>query len=142
MPDNVVTIRGGQQVGNHVVTFTDYVVAALTTGNAKKEWIIPFYCRIIDVIVTTEGTGGVGTDNTILDVNRNGTTIYTDQDNRPAKRPDDTGQWRYNAAGLADRGYPDIVSLLPGDVLSYDIDQINATSGATRTVVSIVCEAQ
>ena len=142
MPDNDIAIADKpNKVGWHRFNFTDYVSGALTTGNAKKEWIVPFFCKIIDIVIDSAGAG-VGTATTIFDINRNGTTLFTTQNNRPALRSIDTGYYKWTADGLTDRKPPDIVRLVPGDVLSYDIDQIQSTSGATRTIVNIMVDAQ
>ena len=139
MPDNAIAIKYENKTGQKVFVFEDYVAGALTAAATKKEWVVPFYARIVDVVVDSEGAG-VGTANTIIDVNRNGTTIYTTQNNRPTLRSNDTGDYKWTADGLSDRLKPDITRLVPGDILSYDVDQIQATSGNTRTLVAIILE--
>jgi len=68
-----------------------------------------------------------GTD-AIFDVNRNGTSIYTTQANRPTipATANDSG------AGIA----PDITTLAAGDYLTIDLDQIgNILPGTDGTIV-------
>ena len=115
--------------GPQVITFSHYIAAALTTGAAKWEWICPFYATIRDVICDSETTGSGGTSD-IVDVNKNGTTIYTTQDNRPTLLSGDTGMFT--------RGNPGVTALNPGDVLSFDIDQV-ASTGSARFKISIIC---
>ena len=64
--------------------------AATTTGTYKWEWPILCFARIADVICNAETIGVDGTS-TIIDVNVNGTTIYTTQDNRPTLLLAETG---------------------------------------------------
>ena len=139
MPDNAIAIKYENKTGNKVFVFEHYTSGALTAAATKKEWIVPFYARIVDVVVDSAGAG-VGTNPTIIDVNRNGTTIFTDQDNRPTLRSNNTGYYLNGADGFSERLKPDITRLVPGDILSYDVDQIQATSGNTRTTVAIILE--
>jgi len=63
----------------------------------------------------------------IVDVNKNGTTIYTTQANRPSIA---SGSNTITAA-------PDITSLSAGDYLTVDIDQVGSGSAGADLVVSI-----
>lgn len=64
----------------------------------------------------------------IVDVNKNGTTLFSTQGNRPTV-----------AIGANDSGAgttPDITSLLAGDYVTFDIDQVGSTfPGADLVVV-------
>ena len=139
MPDTEISPRISTKIGRKQHVFEHFTSGALTAAANKYEWIVPFYCSIVDVMVDSEGAG-VGTNTTIIDVNRNGTTIFTDQTNRPTLRPNDTGFYDRQADGIEPRKAPAIIRLVPGDVLSYDVDQIQSTSGNTRTKVAIVVE--
>jgi hypothetical protein len=76
------------------------------------------------------GTAPAGA-NIIVDVNKNGTTIYTTQGNRP------TVADGANAGGPGTA--PDIATLVAGDYLTVDIDQVGSgTAGADLTVAVIV----
>jgi len=66
-------------------------------------------------------------NNTIIDVNKNGVTIFTNQANRPSLAHDDGDQ-------IAKSGAPDITATAEGDLLTVDIDGI-ATGAALLTVV-------
>lgn len=66
----------------------------------------------------------------LVDVNKNGTTIYTTQSNRPTI-----------AAGANSGGpgaTPDVTALVAGDYLTIDIDQIGTTVAGSDLVVSII----
>lgn len=129
MTDFPVTVRVPRGVAVH--TFEDFSNAAITTGAAKREWIVTFYGRIVDVICDSETAGSGGTSD-IIDVNLNGTTIYTTQANRPTLLVGNTGMFTESSE-------PDAaLTVVPGDILSYDIDQI-ATTGSARFKISIVC---
>jgi len=63
-----------------------------------------------------------------FDVNRNGTTIFTTQANRP-----EIAISAFVSAALA---VPNVTTLAAGDVLTVDVDQIGSTiAGADATVV-------
>ena len=69
---------------------------------------------------------------TIVDVNVDGTTIFTTSANRP-----ELG----NSETYAVSGTPDIVELVPGNVLSIDIDQIaTGADGLTIVLTELVNE--
>ena len=109
--------------------FHHYNAAAITAGTVKCEWIVPFDCRILDVICDSE-TASVGGTSDIIDVNVNGTTIYTTQANRPTALSTNTGMF-------TEAGEPEVTRLKAGDVLSYDVDQVCAT-GSARFKIAIV----
>ena len=72
---------------------------------------------------------------TIVDVNLNGVTIFTNQDNRPTMA--------YDESGDVIIAFPDVINVYEGDILSFDIDQISTgadtlTAGAkVRNIVPI-----
>lgn len=126
MADAAIEPRGNYGQGIHV--FEHYSAGALTAATLKYEWIVPFNCSIIDVLADSEGANG-GTDDDILDVNRNGTTIFGTQANRPTLTADDTGAFTV--------GKWSVTELRAGDVLSYDVDAVGAT-GSTRFKLAVV----
>lgn len=129
MTDFAITSRVTR--ADHVdMVLEHYTNAAITTGNQKKEWVIPFYYRILDVIVDSETAGQTGGTSDIIDVNINGTTVYTTQANRPTLLLADTGMW-------TETGEPEVNTGGPGDIISYDIDQI-CTTGSARVKVTIL----
>ena len=94
-------------------TLTDYSNGAVTAGTNKQEWVLTHGGRILAVICHAGGAG-VGAGSTIIDVNLDGTTIYTTQANRPTLATASTGEF-------AD-GMPDVQTARPGQVLAYDVD--------------------
>jgi hypothetical protein len=66
----------------------------------------------------------------LVDVNKNGTTIFTTQGNRPSIAAGG------NASSAA---VPDVTSLAAGDFLTVDVDQIGSTvAGSDLTVIVTV----
>ena len=68
--------------------------------------------------------------NTIVDIHLNGTTIFTTQGNRPSLAYND-------ADHVAVSGAPELTSLVTGDVLTMDIDQVAVGSSGLTVVVSL-----
>lgn len=75
------------------------------------------------------GTAPVGAS-LIIDVKKNGTTIYTTQANRPTIA---SGQ---NAGGPG--ATPDVTALAAGDYLTVDIAQIGSTTAGADLTVAVV----
>jgi hypothetical protein len=63
------------------------------------------------------GTGS----GTIIDIHKNGTTIWTTQANRP------TLLWN-DADGATSAPLPDVLNVVTGDLLSWDIDQVDTVT--------------
>lgn len=118
--------------GGQIIVFHDYARGDETAATTKKEWMITFAGTIVEVICDA-ATAPAGSTS-IIDVNINGTTIYTTQANRPILPADDTGQYTQLLN-------PEITALRPGDILSYDVDQIGSGTAATRFMISIICRA-
>ena len=128
MVDTAITIKvpHGNQL-NRVLHY--YSNAALTASTSIREWVIPAYYRILQVIVDSETTNiGAGVDR--IDVNVNGTSIYSATADKPYLTPGDTGQWKSSDNYVTQ-------DLVPGDVVSFDVDNI-ATTGSARVKVNIV----
>src|SRR3990167_1098156 len=108
MTANAVTSRAlfGETIEE---TLRDSLTAAITTGNAKKSWTMPFTGFIIDVICRI-GTAGSGGTSDIIDVNKNDTTIYTTQANRPTSLVGDTGMF-------SEAAEPEITEFVAGDII-------------------------
>jgi len=65
----------------------------------------------------------------IFDVNKNGTTIFTTQANRPTI-PDGASE----AGALS---VPDIVAIAAGDVITVDVDQVGSTIAGASAVLTM-----
>ena len=76
-------------------------------------------------------TAPTGT-NLIVDINKNGSTIFTTQANRPTIS---AGQNKGNSSPA-----PDITSLVEGDVVTLDIDQIGSGTAGSDLTVLVKCK--
>lgn len=129
MADNDENPRKRQGFGTFVLYH--FILASATAATSKFEWVIPCYGRIVDVIVSA--ATAPTSSSSIVDVNIDGTTIYTTQGNRPTLIADDTGQY-------TEAGEPEITNLVPGNVVSYDIDQIGSGTAETRVSIAITIQ--
>ena len=124
MTDIAITtggIREGRQ-GTGLLYLEFYQLAAITAVTLK-EWIVPHAGRIVDVVCDSE-VANSGEASDIIDVHKNGTTIYTTQANRPTLPVNDTGLF-------TEAGEPEITTVRAGDVLLMACDQI-ATTGSQQ----------
>jgi hypothetical protein len=92
-------------------------------------WIVPRALVIEKVYIYCKTTGSVSS--TIVDINKNGTTIFTTQANRPDLAFDDGDK-------KAESGAPDVTALVEGDIVSIDVDQI--ATGAADLSAIIICK--
>lgn len=140
----------------------DFVSGQISTGNNKKEWLCGGYYQILDILIDSD-TGSVGHNNDIIDININGTSIFSNEgaastqggspepDYRPFILPGDTGVWKNHrrigygytgATALSDPNSKGIVSgipcLRPGDIVSYDVDQVGSGNGSAGVKICIV----
>lgn len=129
MVAQTVVKRGPRPFSIRIV-FDDYVAAALTAGTNKREWVLPCQARLQSLQVTS-ATAGSGAGSSTMDINKEGTTIFTTQANRPTIATADTGFWTWKPSTDLVRDFAE------GDVLAYDIDAIPATTGHARTRLSI-----
>ena len=96
----------------------------LVTGtNISSTFIIPYACAISEIILQMKFLGSSGT--TVIDIDLNGTTIFTTQANRPSLA--------WNAGSNFVSAIPDITNLAIGDILSFDIDGV-AVGAGTATI--------
>lgn len=105
------------------ITLSRSGTLAVVAGSAR--FPVPFACTIVDVR-TAVGTAPTGAA-VLVDVNKNGTTVFTTQANRPSVAA---------AGNLSSAAVPDVVALAAGDYLTVDVDQVGSTvAGADLTVV-------
>ncbi len=106
-----------------------YISGSLATGNNQGGiWITPQSLTIEKAYVYCKNTGSAGS--TIVDINKNGTTIFTTQANRPTLAFDDSDKKVVS-------GTPGVVELIEGDIITIDIDQI--ATGAADLSVILIC---
>lgn len=85
---------------------------------------VPLVVRAIRASVGTAPTGAA----IILDVNKNGTTIYTTQANRPT----------IPISGFTVKSTnPDVNTFADGDYITVDVDQIGSTVAGSNLVVTV-----
>ena len=101
------------------------------TAAAGKAFVVAPYGGTIKKIAATVGTTSAGSS-IIVDINKNGTTIFTTQANRP------TIAAAAVVATLA--GTPEVVTFAAGDLLSVDIDQIGSGTAGSNLGVSVLVE--
>lgn len=120
-------------LGNHTHTatftlsaFSRQGILSVSTGTLRLPVEGSYTIVGVRLMVGTAPTGQA----LIVDVNKNGATIYTTQSNRPTI-----------AAGSNSGGpgaTPDVTSLVAGDYLTVDIDQIGTTVAGSDLVVSVI----
>ncbi len=120
-------------LGNHTHTatftlsaFTKQGSLAIATGTLRLPIDGTYTVTGVRLMV---GTAPVGAD-LIVDVNKNGTTIFTTQPNRPTI----TAGSNSGGPGTA----PDVTSLAAGDYLTIDIDQVGSSTAGSDLVVSVI----
>lgn len=85
----------------------------------------PVKAGTIEEVEVTMGAAPTGSS-VIFDVNKNGTTIFTTQGNRPTVA----------TSSQSDTATPDVTTLVDGDYLTVDIDQVDSNSvGADAVLV-------
>lgn len=92
--------------------------------DAGPSFIIPRNCTITNVYIWGKTLGTAG--NTIVDINKNGSSIFTTQANRPTLA--------YNATSPTKSSIPDIVALQESDIITIDLDSV-ATGAKDLTVL-------
>lgn len=96
------------------------------TGTHKL--VFPFDATIVGCQLAL-GTSPTGTA-AIADVNKNGTTIFTTQGNRPQVAAAD-------ADGVGSVATPDVTGFLTGDYMTVDIDQIGSGTPGADMVLTV-----
>jgi hypothetical protein len=119
-----VQLSGGAAAGVAPITFSASGAVSVKVGEPR---IYLPVARTISYVIASLGTAPTGAA-AIVDVNRNGTTIFTTQANRPTI-----------AAGTnADlSSTPDVTALAAGDYLTVDIDQVGSTFAGSGLTVQI-----
>lgn len=111
---------------NHEETFHFFVSGSQTTGTKKAAALIGVAGTIVDVRAHLD-TAPAGSS-FIVDVNKNGTTLFTTQANRPTVLA---------AANASSTTAPDVTALAAGDRLSIDVDQIGSGTAGSDLYVSV-----
>ena len=115
---------GVQQFVYQVQVFT--VPGTLSAGTGRAKFYIPGPITIGNVRASV-GTAPTGSE-VIVDVNKNGTTIFTTQISRPKIFAGQT---------LVSTNTPQIRELIAGDYLTVDIDQVGSLNPGSDLSVQI-----
>ncbi len=120
-----IELLGGVSINVGIV----FNLGLASVGTKQAQALIPYFLTISKVKVYSDNapTGA----SLIVDVNKNGVTIFTTQANRPqiaiGEHADDSGT-------------PNVVNLSAGDRLSVDCDQVGSTvAGGDDLLVSVIC---
>jgi len=116
--------------GKVTTTLSFAVTGTLAVGTDKAPTLLAPCSLTITKVKLVVKTAPTGAD-LIVDVNKNGTTIFTTQANRPKIVAGST---------TGDSGTPDIISLAEGDKLTIDIDQVGSTIAGADLTVETVCD--
>ena len=127
--DGSKLINVPMKIGTIKTTTSFAVVGTLAVGVDKSPTIlVPCTLTIVKVklVVKTAPTGTA----IIVDINKNGTTIFTTQANRPQISI---------GATTGDSGTPDVTDLTETDKITIDVDQIGSTISGSDLTVEVVC---
>lgn len=105
----------------------DFSMGGVLTVQTGKGRIYFRDACVIETVTLGINTAPTGST-VIVDVNKNGTTIFTTQSGRPAIAI---------SAFTANSGTPDITAIAAGDYISADIDQIGSTIAGSDLTVSV-----
>lgn len=105
---------------SHYELLTFFIAGNQSASVKKAGAIVPFAASIVDVRAYVDTAPA--TTSLIIDVNKNGTTVFTTQGNRPT----------IAAAGNASTTtLPDVTAVAAGDRITFDIDAVGTgTVGA------------
>lgn len=115
---------GVQQFLYQVQVFT--VPGTISVGSGRAKFYIPGPITLGNVRATV-GTAPTGADITI-DVNKNGTTVFTTQMNRPKI---------YAGQTLVSTSTPNITQFSAGDFITVDIDTVGSLNPGSDLTVQI-----
>lgn len=108
------------QVGTICDSIQGYNSAAVTTSLILWKYIAVSFGRVKGVKAYA-GTAGSGAGNTVIDILRNGTSMWTTAANRPTLAAASTGEFANSD--------PDLGMFRPGDQIVMQVVTIPATTG-------------
>lgn len=110
-------------------TFAFSVSGAVSVGTGSMRFYSPCDMTISEVMASC-ATAPTGQD-LIIDVNKNGTTIFTNQDNRATIT---------NGCNTGTSGLPNVTALVKDDYLTMDRDQIGSGVAGIDLTVHVRCK--
>jgi hypothetical protein len=120
-------------IGNHTHTlatmlpaFTKPGALTISAGSARLPIDGTYTITGVRLMVNTAPTGA----SIIADVKKNGSTIFTTQANRPSI----AGSANSGGPGVA----PDVTTLVAGDYLTIDVNQVGSTVSGSDLVVTVL----
>jgi hypothetical protein len=116
-------------IGKVLVAETDVFRWYNKTGQTLTIDRVFFSLGTVGTVSTSSPISGKAV---VVDVNKNGTTIFTTQANRPAVN---------TSANLSSTTAPDVTTLADGDYLTFDVDFVGAAGGAAYAVVTVEMSA-
>lgn len=123
---DAVTKSYADGLGGGVAFVSFTIPGAASVGVGSARW----YTTISRAVSNVTISGGVAPTGAslIADVNKNGTTVFTTQGNRPTL----TAASYYDGSST-----PDVTTMSPGDYLTVDIDQVGSTVPGSDIVVTV-----
>lgn len=107
-----------------------YSAAAVTAAQVLHRFVATCRCRVGAVKVNA-GAAGTGAGNTVMELKKNGTTMYTAAANRPTLAATSTGEFANTN--------PDVRELAPGDVMTLECASVS-DSGHAQVSYSVALE--
>lgn len=128
-PAAELTNGGYDQRGGPAETVATFVVAGGLSAAAVAlavPMVAPFTLSGVRLAVTTAPVGAA----LLVDVNKNGTTVFTTQANRPAIADGATS----GGPGAA----PNVTQVVAGDLITIDVDQVGSGTAGSNLVVVVL----
>jgi hypothetical protein len=108
-----------------------YIDGELSVDTGLAIFVVPLGLTLtIASVYVRVGTAPVDAS-LIVDVNKNGTTIFTTQGNRPTITTGNTS---------ATSAAPDVTSITAADYITIDVDQVGSTTAGSDLSITINCE--
>jgi hypothetical protein len=112
-------------IGKVLVAETDVFRWYNQTGKTLNINKVFFSLGTVGTVSTSSPISGKAV---VVDVNKNGTTIFTTQANRPAVA---------TSTNLSSTTAPDVTTLASGDYLTFDVDFVGSGGGAAFAVITV-----
>lgn len=115
-------------LNNYIPSEAVFTIPGTLLFGAKN---VRYYCetaRTVTNVVASVGVAPSGS-NAVFDVNKNGTTIFTTQANRPTI----TAGSFYDGSSV-----PNVTSFAAGDYITVDVDAVGATTPGSDAVIKII----
>ena len=125
---STITVSSSNFANQIVMSEAVFTIPGVLTTGAKQ---VRYYCetaRVIRNVVVSVSTAPTGSS-IIFDVNKNGTTVFTTQ----ANRPQIAASANYDGSSV-----PAVTSIAAGDYLTIDVDQVGSSVPGSDAVVKVV----